>query len=845
MKKIIQCATLLCVLNFIIPSIAKAQVVVNEFSCANLSQYMDNHSDYEDWIELYNTSASPINLGGYYLSDDSASNMKWQMPSTISISANGYLRFWASNRDEVIGTAYHTNFSLKQTKDTKEWVILSDPSGTVIDAIKIAQKTQLGHSYGRVTNGSSSWAIFTTPTPNASNATSYPYLDYADKPDFSLVAGFYAGAQTLSITTTEPTSEIRYTLDGSLPTVSSALYMGPISIGSTKVVKAITRSINPDILTSFVEFDTYFINVSHTLAVVSVAASQLTTLANGTGSLEPVGSFEYFNTSQQRTARTYGEFNRHGQDSWANSQRSLDFVSRDEMGYNHSIEEQLFNTSPRDNYQRVILRASGDDNYPADHNTPNLGSAHVRDAYVHNLALHGGLNVDARRGSKCVVYLNGAYWGVYDLRDNPDDHDNTDYYYGQDKFHLQYIETWGNTWAEYGGAAALSDWSALRTYILTHNMTNAADYQYVTDRLDIKSLVDYVLINMFTVCSDWLNWNTAWWRGTDTTGTHLKWGYTLWDNDATFGHYINYTNIPNTTPNAEPCDPEGLNSNSDPEDHIGILLKLRTNPEFNQYYIARQFDLWNTVFSCENMLYELDSTVALIDPEMAQHATRWFGTYTEWQQNVSILRDFIIQRCSALETGWVSCYAVQGPYDVTVNADPVNAGSVKFNSLMLSQLPWSGRYFGGIDNILEAQANSSYTFASWSAATQTFTPSITSVLSTVDLTGSDTIVAHFLATGVPEVLPTHTPVISAYPTVTNSDVNIQYSLSEAAPVSLNLYSTLGTKIAAIANPDGNVTPGNYIANINLSKSNLPAGLYVLEFVAGGFKKSIKLIYTGN
>ncbi|MFM7901378.1 MAG: CotH kinase family protein, partial [Bacteroidota bacterium] len=155
----------------------------------------------------------------------------------------------------------------------------------------------------------------------------------------------------------------------------------------------------------------------------------------------------------------------------------------------------------------------------ADHRPANDGSAHIRDAYIQNMAIEGGLNLDVRRGSKCIVYLNGSYWGVYDIRDNPDDHDYTDYFYGQDKFNLYYIETWGNTWAEYGGATALSAWNSFYSYAMGANMNDPAAFQYVMDRYDATSLVDYVLVNSFTVCSDWLNYNTGWWRGLDSTGS--------------------------------------------------------------------------------------------------------------------------------------------------------------------------------------------------------------------------------------------------------------------------------------------------------------------------------------
>ena len=822
-------------------NLLNGQVVINEFSASNLSQFVDNYNDYEDWIELYNTSGSPVNLTGYYLSDDPSTNTKWQIPAGITIAANGFLRFWASGRNEVAGAHYHTNFKLKQTKNIQEFVVLSESSGAIAD-YKELKKTQLGHSYGRTTNGANSWSVFTTPTFNASNNTSTPYTDYADKPDFSIGAGFYTSAQIIAITTTEPTASIHYTLNGTLPTASSPVYTTPLTISSTTVLKAITISTNPSIRPSFIRFDTYFINVSHTLPVVSISATQLNTLANGTD-IRPHGSFEYFNTSGIRTARTYGEFNKHGQDSWVLSQRSLDFVSRDEMGYNHSIEEVLFNTSPRDNYQRIILRAAGDDNYPADHNSANLGSAHVRDAYVHNLSLSGGLHLDVRRGAKCIIYLNGQYWGVYDLRDDPDDHDNTDYYYGQHKYNLYMLKRWGSVWAEYGGTAAFNDWNALYSYIMNNNMAIPANYQYVTDRLDVKSLVDYVMVNMFTVCSDWLNWNTCWWRGTDSTGTHLKWGYMLWDNDATFGHYINYTGIPNTTPTALPCDPEGLDGSSDPDDHIGVLLKLRTNPDFNQYYISRQIDLWNTVFSCANMLPELDSTVNVIDPEMTQHAARWSGTYAEWQNNVQQLRNFIIQRCAALTNGFMNCYALTGPYDLTLNANPVAGGTIKLNSLHINQFPWSGTYFGGIENKLGAIPNSGYVFNQWTAMNNILTPSDTSDSVKVTLTSADVITAFFTyIVDVPESDNMSNPTLSAWPTIFSNETTINFYLPADLPVSMKLYSITGSEIVTIFDHKQNMHQGLYEMKINMRGTGLQSGIYFLDFIAGNYRQSIKLIY---
>ncbi len=821
---------------------SKAQVVINEYSCSNLTQFVDDHSDYGDWFELYNTGNAAVSLQGMYLSDDSLNNLKWLIPVNVNIGAFGFARFWASGRNVVSGTHFHTNFKLTQTKNNKEFIVLSDANGVIQDYVKLTNETKVGHSIGRTQNGGATWGIFTSPTPNGSNNGATSYQRYAARPDFSLLAGHYPASITVDITTTEPNATIRYTIDGNEPTGASLLYNGPVTIPTTKVLKAISISPDPQVLTSLMRFDTYFINVSHTLPIVSVSASLLTNLANGNGNLEPYGSFEYFDTAGVRKAKTYGEFNRHGQDSWVLSQRSLDFAARDEMGYNYTIKEKIFQTTPRDEFQKIILRAAGDDNYPADHNNANAGSAHMRDAYVHMLAKNGGMNLDVRTAAKCIVYLNGAYWGVYDLRENPDDHDFTGYYYGQDKFHLQYIETWGNTWAQYGGAQTLTDWGALKSYIYGNSMADPAKFQYVTDRYDVTSLVDYVIANTFTVCTDWLNYNTGWWRGMDSTGTHLKWGYILWDNDATFDFYINYTNVPSTTANSAPCGVENSSSVSDPQNHIDILNKLRVNPDFNQYYISRQIDMWNTVFSCDNMLGQLDSVIAVIDPEMAQHALRWAGTYTEWVTNRNILRSFIQNRCILLETGFKNCYNLTGGYDITLNTDPAGAGDIKLNTLTHTQLPWTGKYFGGMENLIAVMPKPNYNFVNWSSASQTFSPNVNATNVKVDFNANDSVIAHFtLANGIFE-LEGSMPNISAMPSVFNSATNLEYYLPENAAVNIDLISASGQKVMTLSQME-NQPKGHYMIHLNLAGTTLPSGVYFVNMIAGDHKSTVKLIYS--
>jgi hypothetical protein len=381
--------------------------------------------------------------------------------------------------------------------------------------------TQRDHSRGRTVDGGPVWGVFTTPTPNAPNSS--PQLEYATKPTFSVAQGFYGGAQSVTITSPDAGVSIRYTTDGTTPTSSSALYSGPVSISSTTVLRARAFSSNPLVPASFVNSNTYFIGVTHTTPVVSVFGDQMLTLLNGT-QLEAESGLEYFNSSGALIAETQGVSDEHGNDSWSYNQRGFDFISKDEMGYNYGVNAPVFVNKDRDSYQRLIFKAAANDNYPF-----ASGGAHIRDSYAHTLSQRAKLNIDERTWAPAVMYVNGQYWGVYDVREKVDDLDFTDHYYKQDDPYVQFLQTWGGTWTPYGGAATLTDWNAMRSYITSNNMAIPANYAYVDSLFSIKSFVDYFVYNSWLVSADWLNWNTAWWRGTDPAGDKKKWRYTLWD----------------------------------------------------------------------------------------------------------------------------------------------------------------------------------------------------------------------------------------------------------------------------------------------------------------------------
>lgn len=537
-----------------------AQVIINEFSASNLESFTDGFQKTEDWIELYNNSDSAVDISGWFLSDKVDNPEKWQIPAGAVIEARAHLLFICSGRDGFLRGHYHTNFKLSQTKDN-EVIQLADASGNVLESYPLGLAL-VEHSHARMTDGSPEWRVSASPSFGTANDSVSTFSRYTETPSMSLEAGYYTGSQVVTLINNEPNSVLRYTLDGTNPTILSDEYTVPLNINETTVVKAQAFSTDTEVRPGKMDFKTFFIDEDFSLAVFSVAADDVIDLANGEGDLIPIGSIEYFNVDKELEATSFGSLNRHGQDSWVLDHRSLDWVSRDEMGYSRAVQAPLFGFSDRDSYQKFMFRNSGDDNYPALQNGAledvHRGSTHVRDEYVQTLAQNGGMKLDNRAVERVVVFLNGEYWGVYGMRDRPVDHDYTDEYYNQGKYDIQYLTTWGTTEIEYGGKQALNDWQRIRDFVLENDMSLEENYTIVEDSINMLSLIDYFLVNLNVVAKDWLNYNTGWWRGLDPDGDHKKWGYILWDLDAVFGYYINYTEIPDETPNAMPCDVEDV-----------------------------------------------------------------------------------------------------------------------------------------------------------------------------------------------------------------------------------------------------------------------------------------------
>lgn len=837
-------------LFFINLNFLNAQVVINEYSASNLKGYVDNYDKAEDWIELYNTSPIEVNLEDWYLSDNESKPNKWKFPKDVVIAGHGYLIVFASGRDEFKDGYLHSEFKLNQCEQ-EDFVILSKPDKTIVDKFKLPI-TQLGHSICRSIDGGSTWVYTSEATPNNDNSGSilFQFNSYAPKPELNVTAGYFDTTVVVRLKSTFPDDiHIRYTLDGYEPTNFSPKFPDSLEIKQTTVLKLKAFAEDTSVFPGFCEFNTYFIKEEFSLPVFSVAADKLTNLANGQKELRPIGSIEYFDLTEERKSTGYGELNSHGQDSWALNQRSLDWITRDEMGYAAAIYQPLFKLSEREEFQRFIFRASGDDNFPAINDGQHNGSVHLRDEYVHTLAQEGGMSLDVRTAERCIVFLNGEYWGVYAIRERPDDHDFTDYFYKQDKYDLQYLATWGGSWSEYGGDEAQQDWAEIRDFALNEDMSVDSNYALLNDNVDLISLADYMIINLNVVASDWLNYNTGWWRGLNEKGSHKKWGYTLWDLDATFDYYINYSGVPNISPTALPCDIEEISEymddffdGNDLGLHEKILLKLLDESgTFRQLYYSRYADLMNTVFTCENMLETLDRMIAQIEPDMPRHIDRWGGTMNKWQNNLNRMKNFIEARCQNFDGNLIECYEPDNSYNLTVMTDPPEVAHITLNTLKHEQLPWSGRYYDNMEQLVQTvRTDDTYEFSHWSSAGSKILITDSLLTSTsITLSADDTLIAHY-KNPVSSTDQSDFAGTRIYPNPTNGVINILISeRNESSNVDCTIVDAAGR---ALYNQKLKLNPGQNKYSVSMEDLNISGGVYFVKLSSTLDLEYYKFIY---
>lgn len=599
---------------------------------------------------------------------------------------------------ETTGIRLHTNFKLDSQGEN---LYLSTPDSTIVDSL-IIPRIPLNCSFGRVTDGAVNCGIFENATPGSSNNTSQAYTKgYEPAPKFDIAAGFYNSTVKVTISDTSATGQIRFTTDGSEPTVTSNLYKGtPVSIVSTKTLKAKCFSTT-DKLSSSTETATYFINVNHTIPVISITTNN-ENLYGSSGIFDNIDAswnkpcyIEYFDGDNKLAFKQEAGIQIDGGagGSRTQPQHSVRIEPGNGTFGAGNVNYKLIPDRPnREKYSSFYLR-NGSNQY----NTLQYKDGiQVKSVAKNTYAYYSAY-------TPIVAYINGNYFGVYELREklNADfftenylmNNDSLDiltlsYYKGQV---LEALE--GSTdpfWKDFNKFRSLSP--------------SANDYQSRVDSfLDLNNYTDYIIAQSWIGNTDWPFNNI---RIIRNKSTNFRWQFAVLD--------VEWSMLPNGWNSATDDHIGYMLSQSSDLPYIGFWLGLIQNKAYKISFINRFADLMNTnyLFSVigpmEQEIYDY------IYPEMGREFSRWGNSdMISFRNNHNTLRDQFSIRSGYVRQHIQSRFGCSGQVEVTLDVKPEGAGQIKISTITPTDYPWNGIYFDGIPVKITAVPNPGYKFANW------------------------------------------------------------------------------------------------------------------------------------
>jgi hypothetical protein len=581
-------------------------------------------------------------------------------------------------------------------------------------------------------------------------------------PEFSHSSGFYSGAFQLTLSTPQEDTSIYYTLDGSEPTDAAIRYNGPIVVESRAGddnVLSLIRTTTPEnkwnaptgeifkatVIRARVFGDeggasptvthTYFVDPAgadrYSLPVISLVTdpdnffdAEIGIYVPGEGyedgdpssanfgqsgrawerpiHIELFGDDGTLDLAQDAGVRIHGSATRNYQT------KSLRFYARSDYGPSQ-FNVQLFPDRPFTDYKTFILRNAGND----------WDYAHLRDGLIHRLVEHLSLDLQAFR--PMIVFLNGEYWGIQDLRERQDaEYLQTHYDIPTDAVDMLELPL------EISEGSDEQYWAMIR-YVEANGVATPETYAHLQTLLDVENFIDYNLVEIYSANTDWPHNNAENWRYQADAfdpgapyGFDGRWRWFVSDLDYGFGR----------GDRIEPHQRDMLTWATSPDGNghgewsTFLLRALLENESFRHDFINRFADLLNTAFVPERVVAMVDEIAGSLAPEMPEHIHRYTqpASMAAWESEVALIRQFAQLRPEFQRQHIVDFFALGGTTGVGLNVSSPEAGAIRINSLLINDqtvgiagdpYPWQGIYFQDVPVTLTAVPKIGYRFVEW------------------------------------------------------------------------------------------------------------------------------------
>lgn len=599
---------------------AAPRVLITEFQALNRAGLRDQDGEASGWIELFNAGGTNVQLGGWFLTDSFRNLKKWRFPDR-ALAPGEHLVVFASgkNRREPLGEL-HTSFKLY---DQGEYLALVRPDGQTVahEFLPRYPRQRPGVSYGlkpsfltsaRRRPDWSDQAFFHTPTPGAPN--SEPLAGVVADTKFTQDRGLFDAPFTLKIETATPGARVFYTTDGSTPSPTNGRrFTGPIRIDRTTVLRATAfkpgwvpsatdtqtyiflddvlrqtgagfpkhwgRTNGQPVLADY-EMDPEIVNDPAYRTALIAGLKSLPTLSlvtelenlfdetkgiyanpleTGPAWERPVSAEWIFPDGRRGFQincglRIQGGWNRRPEEC---PKHSLRLVFRKAHGAER-LKFPLFGDTGPQQWQTLILRGGCNNTWLHWSGEERRRGDYLRDQWMRDTA--AAMGQPSARGWFAHVYLNGLYWGLYNVTERP----------SAPWLASRFGGVPGDYDSRNAGKVLSGDDQAWQAMM---NLANAGvrgdpEYRALQRFLDLTNFIDFMILHFYGANADWdraSNWYAG--RQRAEEGRFL---FFVWDAERTL----------------ERLDDDTLDTDDD-QSPSRLFHKLAEHPEFRLLFADR------------------------------------------------------------------------------------------------------------------------------------------------------------------------------------------------------------------------------------------------------------------
>jgi hypothetical protein len=373
--------------------------------------------------------------------------------------------------------------------------------------------------------------------------------------------------------------------------------------------------------------------------------------------------------------------------SRAYDQKSLRLIARSGYG-DSSFEHPFFGDQDLDSFTRLVLRNGGGDNC----------GGHIIDT------LQGRLfrkpdgsrfeSMDYAAASPAIVFLNGEYWGFYNLREKQDD-DYVVGHHGVDGDNLDRLEWAWSPWETFSVAQGDLEAYDELTDLLASGIDTEEGYAAFEEQVDTANFQAYIMGEFHAGQWDWGTNNLKFWRERSDEG---RWRWMIYDTENWYDAEVN--SVSNWAYYSATWLP---------------IADAFENQTFLHEFVNRYSDHLNSTLLVTNTQPIVEDVEAEMEPAMSEQFSRWCGTpnTTYWRGQVDTVKRVLEDRPDEMRNHMRSYFNLGGTETLSIGISPLGAGSVELTAITVDE-EFEGLYFRSIPVPLTALPADGYTFVGWS-----------------------------------------------------------------------------------------------------------------------------------